>query len=173
MFDFMGGEGPPYPERNNWHAMYYPVDYNHAWSKGKKKWEVYMNAYAKYEKEVERLKGMSAEEKCFPQMPIYPEEQAAVVVAAANGYIVDMERALLNPDADPCGKDPSGKTPLHYAAHVGYLDCVETLIAKGADNSVKDKDGNTPFDLCLAKFQEKMPNHPVIEYFQKTGAPKK
>merc|ERR1719253_884010 len=105
-------------------------------------------------------------------MPIYPEEQAAVVVAAGNGYIVDLERALQNSDADARGLDPSGKSPLHYAAQVGYLDCVEVLIKKGASNSVKDKDGKTPFDLCAEKFEEKMPNHPVIEYFKKTGAPR-
>eukprot|EP00746_Dinoflagellata_sp_MGD_P166631 gnl/MRDRNA2_/MRDRNA2_96667_c0_seq1.p1 gnl/MRDRNA2_/MRDRNA2_96667_c0~~gnl/MRDRNA2_/MRDRNA2_96667_c0_seq1.p1 ORF type:complete len:197 (-),score=46.91 gnl/MRDRNA2_/MRDRNA2_96667_c0_seq1:48-560(-) len=168
-----GGEGPPYPERSNWHAMIYPVDYNHSWSKGKKKWEVYMNAYVKYEKEVERLKSKQAEEKCFPQIPIYPEEQAAVVVAAANGYIVDLERALLVSGTDANGKDPSGKTPLHYAATIGYLDCVEFLIAKGADPAAKDKDGNTAYDCVVEKFGEKMPNHPLIEYFKKTGAPKK
>lgn len=173
MFDFGGSEGPSYPERDNWFGMFYPVDYNHSWSKGKKKWEVYMNAYGKYQKELERLKGKNVEEKCLPQMPIYPEEQADVVVAAANGYIVDLERALMNSDADANGKDPSGKTPLHYAAGVGYIDCVETLIAKGADYSAKDSDGNTPFDDCLAHFQEKMPAHPVIEYFKKKGAPKK
>merc|ERR550537_1078313 len=111
-----------------------------------------MNAYKAYEREVERLKSKDADEKCFPNMPIYPEEQAAVVVAAANGYINDMERALLNPDADPCGKDPSGKTPLHYAATVGYLDCCELLIAKGFDPAVKDTDGNTAFDCVLEKF---------------------
>merc|ERR1712139_494320 len=113
---------------------------------------------------------MGVEEKCLPQVPIYPEEQANVVVASANGYIVDLERALLNSDADACGKDPSMKTPLHYAAQVGYLDCVELLVSKGADVGAKDSDGNTPFDLCLEKFKEKMPDHPVIEFMKKKGA---
>jgi len=45
-----------------------------------------------------------------------------------------------------------GRTPLHYAAEQGYADCVAFLLKQGADPSLKDLDGYTPFDLaCLFK----------------------
>ncbi|KAK7074366.1 hypothetical protein SK128_009451 [Halocaridina rubra] len=42
------------------------------------------------------------------------------------------------------------KTPLHTAAHFGYIDIFKILLDAGADVSAKDKDGYTPFLVAVA-----------------------
>eukprot|EP00755_Sulcionema_specki_P015001 Sspe_Gene.58211::Locus_31930_Transcript_3_4_Confidence_0.625_Length_397::g.58211::m.58211 len=42
-----------------------------------------------------------------------------------------------------------GRTPLHTAAEEGDADCVERLLAAGADKRARDNGGATPMDLAL------------------------
>lgn len=37
--------------------------------------------------------------------------------------------------------DPRGRTPLHLAVTLGYLDCVKSLLRNGCDANVINKDG--------------------------------
>ena len=37
--------------------------------------------------------------------------------------------------------DPRGRTPLHLAVTLGYLDCVKSLLRSGCDANVINKDG--------------------------------
>ena len=46
-------------------------------------------------------------------------------------------------------KDFAGWTPLHRAAHRGYKEIVELLLAKGVDVNAKDKEGKTPLDAAI------------------------
>ena len=49
---------------------------------------------------------------------------------------------------DPVKK---GLRPLHYAAYVDYVDCVNLLIDEGAEVNVSDEIGYTPLHLCARK----------------------
>ncbi|VDO86478.1 unnamed protein product [Heligmosomoides polygyrus] len=44
--------------------------------------------------------------------------------------------------------DPEGNTPLHFAAYCCRQAAAEILIAKGADRSVRNSDGQTAADAC-------------------------
>lgn len=55
-----------------------------------------------------------------------------------------------NAGADINAGDEVDNKPLHEAARMGNLKCVEVLLQKGADLEVKNKLGSTPFQLaCL------------------------
>ncbi|CAG9336293.1 unnamed protein product [Blepharisma stoltei] len=60
-----------------------------------------------------------------------------------------------------CSSDPNkknnflGRTPLHYAAECNSADCIKLLLESFADKSIKDNDGNSPYDLAFnAKIKE-------------------
>ena len=40
----------------------------------------------------------------------------------------------------------NGDTPLHVAIHVGSADLVELLLEYGADPSIQNESGETPYD---------------------------
>ena len=42
-------------------------------------------------------------------------------------------------------------TPLHWAVQRGYEDSVEVLLRYGADVSLENKFGKTPFDIATGK----------------------
>ena len=42
-------------------------------------------------------------------------------------------------------------TPLHWAVQRGFEDSVEVLLRYGADVSLENKFGKTPFDIATAK----------------------
>ena len=44
-------------------------------------------------------------------------------------------------------KNVYGETPLHIAAHGGYLEICELLITKGADVNAKNDKRETPLDI--------------------------
>lgn len=57
--------------------------------------------------------------------------------------------------------DTYGRTALHYAVSLGYLEIVQLLTQWGMDLSQKDKQGNTPIDYARANKQEK-----IISYLE-------
>ncbi|MFZ3585004.1 ankyrin repeat domain-containing protein [Loktanella sp. DJP18] len=64
---------------------------------------------------------------------------------------IGMLRAFLAAGADATAGDPSGRTPLHYAAEVSSWDAIEALIAAGADPNSKDFKGVTPLHLAAQR----------------------
>lgn len=46
-------------------------------------------------------------------------------------------------------QDGSGMTPLHWAALTGANNCVQYLLAWGADPNMKDTNGCTPLHLAI------------------------
>jgi ankyrin len=77
--------------------------------------------------------------------PPDPEEESrtleAVMVAAAQG--VDVNTA-----------DPAGDTALHGAAARGFRTVIQLLVGKGAKLDVKNKRGQTPLAVALARARE-------------------
>ena len=58
---------------------------------------------------------------------------------------------LIAQGADVNAKDSFDMTPLHSAAHAGWIEMVELLIAKGADINATSNIGQTPLALAKAK----------------------
>ncbi len=52
------------------------------------------------------------------------------------------------------GMPRTGWTPLHYAVAAGFCDVIRSLLAKGADASVRDHAGETALDVARAMGQE-------------------
>lgn len=59
---------------------------------------------------------------------------------------------LIKRGADVNALDANDKTPLHWAAGCGHIDCVKALIRAGADPNLKSKDGETAEQLAGKKF---------------------
>lgn len=57
--------------------------------------------------------------------------------------------ALLDAGADANRTDPRGMTPLMMAAGYGYTDIVQTLLHRGADSRLRDRDGATALDYAV------------------------
>lgn len=56
---------------------------------------------------------------------------------------------LLRREVNPSGKAVWSWTSLHWAAHMGYLECAKLLLEAGADVSPVSDQGNTPLDRAL------------------------
>jgi uncharacterized protein len=56
--------------------------------------------------------------------------------------------ALLRAGADPNAAQHGGWTPLHEAAHHGYLALAELLLAHGADPRAASDDSSTPLQMA-------------------------
>jgi hypothetical protein len=83
-------------------------------------------------------------------------------------------REVLQEGADVNAADSRGFTPLMYAANLGLLDNVQTLVANGADVKRAAKDGSTA--ISLAERPESSVNREgrsrVVEYLRKVLAEK-
>ena len=53
--------------------------------------------------------------------------------------------------ADLNKQDTEGKTPLHYAVETGQIGLVKCLMKAGADTSISDKRGRTPFSIAMKR----------------------
>ena len=59
-----------------------------------------------------------------------------------------MLNTLLEKGLDVNAVCKDGDTPVHYAACQGERECVEALAAAGADLTIKDHDGETPYKVA-------------------------
>lgn len=70
-------------------------------------------------------------------------------IAATYNHTKEVVEALLGKkETNVNAQDNSKKTPLHLAAQNNNEEIVVALIKAGADVSITDKDGNTPFNLA-------------------------
>ncbi|XP_061392955.1 ankyrin repeat and ELMO domain-containing protein D-like, partial [Musca vetustissima] len=78
-----------------------------------------------------------------------PDEQGATPlhIAAANGYIKVVE-FLLEQHVNVDAVDKDMWSPVHAAACWGHLEVLEMLAQCGADLNIKNKDDETPSDIC-------------------------
>ena len=44
--------------------------------------------------------------------------------------------------------EEDGSTPLHDASENGHVEVITALLAAGADKTIKNKDGRTPYDYA-------------------------
>ncbi len=56
-----------------------------------------------------------------------------------------LDKSVLE-NADINGQDQVGNTPLHYAIKKWHVPCIEKLLKKGADTTIKNNDGKTAFE---------------------------
>ncbi|XP_073837777.1 protein phosphatase 1 regulatory subunit 16A-like isoform X2 [Musca autumnalis] len=77
------------------------------------------------------------------------DEQGATPlhIAAANGYIKVVE-FLLEQHVNVNAVDKEMWSPVHAAAHWDHLEVLEMLAQCGADLNIKNKDDETPSDVC-------------------------
>lgn len=188
-FDFLYTDGKPrekYPQKDNWEDEEYPVNYASAWAKGRKKWEVWLDAYDSWDHEFKRLcevytriaEPLDAEEAealwegKFPKPPLMPALTDDIFKASRSGDVVTLAGLLENEEADPEAKDHTLQTPLMAAALSGSLECVEYLADLGVDLTCEDCEKDTAFDLAIAAMGSRQPDHPVILFFKNAGAPR-
>lgn len=180
---------PVHPMRDDWGYRRMPVDYKSDWAKVPERypWEVYMDAYAGWRRERDRLvevykrkveqiadyeESVAVYEGKFPYSPEYPEAQHKVFDHATSGEIVELAGALEDPLTDVNAKDTELMTPLMYAALDGSLECVEYLVDMGADVTILSGCNDTAFDIAVHTFVKKNPRHPLILFFQALNAPR-
>ena len=78
--------------------------------------------------------------------------QACPLHIACSNDDVDTLNALLLGNCDVNVIQDAGQTPLYVASELGFLNIVDTLIAKGANPDIDTLDtGNTPLFACLDK----------------------
>ena len=58
-----------------------------------------------------------------------------------------MIHLLLNMGLSPNGWNEDGNSALHFAINGNFMKCIDTLITFGADESVKNNQGMTPWEL--------------------------
>jgi len=188
-FDFLYIDGKKrfeYPKKDNWGDQEYPVNYDSDWAKGRKPWQVWLDAYDAWDHETKRLcevyvrlsEPLDAEEANalyqgkFPVPPSMPVKQMHLFETARKGDIVKMAEILEDPDVDVLARDEKLHTPLMYASMAGSLECVEYLTDMGADVTCENIDQDTAFDLAVAAWGERFREHPVIMFFKNMRAPR-
>mmetsp|Transcript_87116 Transcript_87116/g.281295 ORF Transcript_87116/g.281295 Transcript_87116/m.281295 type:complete len:214 (+) Transcript_87116:3508-4149(+) len=92
--------------------------------------------------------------------------------AALGDDVVRLVEALEHEDVDVLARDQNLQTPLMFAAAAGSLECAEYLVDFGADFTLEDARGDTAFDLAVAAWGERHPDHPLLLYFKSLGAPR-
>lgn len=71
------------------------------------------------------------------------------IVAATEGALECLKLLLATSGCEVNRADDFGLTPLHYAARGGHADCVQALLAVGADPRRTARDGVTPAHMAV------------------------
>jgi len=188
-YDFLYKDGKAKPEsekRDDWGGQEYPVDYSSKWAVGKKKWEVWLDAYDQWDHEQKRLTEVymriiepmdrdEAAEICqgkFPLPPSMPKDLAELFKTCSIGDVVRLATCLEDIEVDVNSRDQKLMTPMMHAAIAGSLECVEYLIDTGADASLENTSKDTAFDLAVEHWGEAYPERPIIAFFKARGAPR-
>jgi ankyrin repeat protein len=82
-----------------------------------------------------------------PNQPI-PEKDGYPLHFAAHSY-AKLIQLLIEHGADVNVRDGDGKTPLHIAAIIPYVEGMQVLIEHGADVNAVDNAGRTPLSNAL------------------------
>ncbi|MCQ2371308.1 MAG: ankyrin repeat domain-containing protein [Akkermansia sp.] len=90
----------------------------------------------------EKMHGMV---KLLHDKGLYPSQDRVLLDMARDGRVERLQRFFKDhPDAEVDVRNDSGMTPLMFAAAMGHLDCMEFLIAAGADVGAREEVGMTP-----------------------------
>lgn len=92
-------------------------------------------------------------------------------IAAAIGAVDMLSKALEIAPGEIDHYDQSGYTPLYYAAHNSQFDCVELLIAKGADVNKACDDGQTPLSTAALHLLSGQGDPEICRHLMAHGAP--
>mmetsp|Transcript_86512 Transcript_86512/g.234593 ORF Transcript_86512/g.234593 Transcript_86512/m.234593 type:complete len:159 (+) Transcript_86512:137-613(+) len=114
----------------------------------------------------------SLQEGKFPRPPPMHATTAELFRATLGDDVVRLAEALEHEDVDVLARDQNLQTPLMFAAAAGSLECAEYLVDFGADFTLEDARGDTAFDLAVAAWGERHPDHPLLLYFKSLGAPR-
>jgi hypothetical protein len=78
---------------------------------------------------------------------------AKIRAAALDGDLSTLTAVAIEWKGDPVLNEPDeiGTTPLHTAASHGHFDCVTVLLENGADKTIKNNYGQTPYVRILHK----------------------
>lgn len=99
--------------------------------------------------------GSVAAQAQTPPSPVEVEAYAGLHRAAAHGDAGEL-RALLNARADPNGRDPRGRTPLHVAAFFSHYDALGALVAGGGDINALERDRYDVITIAAVKDDARM-----------------
>jgi ankyrin repeat protein len=73
----------------------------------------------------------------------------SAVATDAGECDVEIVRMLLDRDADPNARSQAGNTPLHTVAFAADRECLDLLLAHGADRTIKNNAGLTPRAVAI------------------------
>ena len=71
---------------------------------------------------------------------------------------------VLEAGADPVQPNEDGWRAIHGAAMIGSLECLEMLVARGADVNVATGDGSTPLMIAVVNGRSNMVEHLLSKY---------
>jgi len=77
-------------------------------------------------------------------------KEETVLMAAASGGNVEVFQAIHFETWDLDVQDEEGNTALHHAAEYGQTEAIEALLAAGANPTIRNKKGQTPYEAGLA-----------------------
>jgi ankyrin repeat protein len=99
--------------------------------------------------------------KLLLQYKADPNVHDAYGIAALHGAArtnkAEVIEAIVNNKGDVnIKKDGTGDTPLHYAAEYNSMEAAQMLIKLGADKTVKNDAGKTPYEVAKEKKSDKV-----------------
>lgn len=89
---------------------------------------------------------------------------------APTGFMPAIKYLVEEIGADVNATDHEGNTPLHLCASRGDNDCINYLVAKGADVTRVNREGNTTVDMANGPVQRTQPYPETIKLLEGLGA---